>query len=357
MPRKGRRAANLTQYDRQPADETQMASYGSMPESTKHPAVSVALDKTARSPRRRLLGGGAHAASEVAAQSPRAQYLEIATDGQRPDEDAQAFMRRMHSSIAGGRTERLVEDARTNRAAAQTGCARLMRMNAGCDQFHSAPDGFVGGRAIRNFEDYLDERLPQLREELEDDRRRAAGESEPGAEAAGAEGPVTDEEELHVLLDYAAMEGHLSAQVIDSVLNYHHVDCRGDEGPEYLKVFRRQELTDLVEANNLLGDEDTHLMETLNMLMDSFYFTVAWTLYRKTKHTSDSVPGVLDIASVKAGRSGSAIVNFLAGTMFAFLQCAVMFGAGPPRHGLSSDTMVLITSDYGIMCSLRTKWP
>ena len=32
-------------------------------------------------------------------------------------------------------------------------------------------------------------------------------------------------------------------------------------------------------------------------------------------------------------------------------------GAGPPRHGLSSDTMVLITSDYGIMCSLRIKWP
>ena len=29
----------------------------------------------------------------------------------------------------------------------------------------------------------------------------------------------------------------------------------------------------------------------------------------------------------------------------------------PPRHGLSSGTMALITSDYGILCSLRIKWP
>ena len=29
----------------------------------------------------------------------------------------------------------------------------------------------------------------------------------------------------------------------------------------------------------------------------------------------------------------------------------------PPRHGLSSKTMALITSDYGTVCSLRTKWP
>ena len=32
-------------------------------------------------------------------------------------------------------------------------------------------------------------------------------------------------------------------------------------------------------------------------------------------------------------------------------------GAGPPRHGLSSDKMALVTSDCGTMRSLSIKWP
>ena len=36
---------------------------------------------------------------------------------------------------------------------------------------------------------------------------------------------------------------------------------------------------------------------------------------------------------------------------------SVIAGAGNPQHGLSSNKMALITSEYGIMCSLRFKWP
>ena len=32
-------------------------------------------------------------------------------------------------------------------------------------------------------------------------------------------------------------------------------------------------------------------------------------------------------------------------------------GAGTPQHGLSSDTMALITSDCGTTCSPNIKWP
>ena len=32
-------------------------------------------------------------------------------------------------------------------------------------------------------------------------------------------------------------------------------------------------------------------------------------------------------------------------------------GAGTPQHGSSSKKKALITSDYGIMCSMRIKWP
>ena len=33
------------------------------------------------------------------------------------------------------------------------------------------------------------------------------------------------------------------------------------------------------------------------------------------------------------------------------------FGAGPPPHGLSSNTMALITTNCAAMRSLTTKWP
>ena len=36
---------------------------------------------------------------------------------------------------------------------------------------------------------------------------------------------------------------------------------------------------------------------------------------------------------------------------------AIHGGAGPPPHGLSSNTMALITTECDAMRSLRTKWP
>ena len=42
------------------------------------------------------------------------------------------------------------------------------------------------------------------------------------------------------------------------------------------------------------------------------------------------------------------------GNLFIFIVFSVL---PPPQHGLSSDTMALITSHYDEMCSLRIKWP
>ena len=78
-----------------------------------------------------------------------------------------------------------------------------------------------------------------------------------------------------------------------------------------------------------------------------------------TPHSAHSVrcPPNTNSAEVFAAphRSKDILVHYT-GQLPASMRCNLS-GAGPPRHGLSSKKMALITSDYGILCSLSIYWP
>ena len=64
-------------------------------------------------------------------------------------------------------------------------------------------------------------------------------------------------------------------------------------------------------------------------------------------------PGVLPFSQPLVAQLASALHRF-GRRMEAGL---ILFWCVPPQHGLSSQKMALITSDHGLMCSLRVKWP